>query len=154
MPHTVSSCSLGKSSPPRRGSFWLGLREDGCPACWCVDITLDCSQADSTCVRTHSVELYPLTLGPGEKTPRHGKRSRGTRAAPHCMTTPICPSDFHSSPGIWRRVLVKTDLEGTGQELSYNQFQEECLHPEAAVLLKAPASWVPAPASASSPPGQ
>lgn len=87
--------------------------------------------------------LCPLPLGPGEKTPRHGESSRGTRAAPHCMTTPICPSDFHSSPGMWRRVLVKPDLEGTGQELRSNQFQEECLHPEAAVLLKARSAGFP-----------
>lgn len=36
---------------------------------------------------------------------------------------------------------MKNDLEGTGQELRYNQFQEKCLHSEAAGRPKAPARF-------------
>lgn len=60
-----------------------------CPAFWCADTTLGCSWADGVCVRTHTVELCPLTLGP--------RRLPGmVSAVPHCMpcycTPALCPS--------------------------------------------------------------
>lgn len=40
---------------------------------------------------------------------------------------------------------MRNDLEGTGQELRPSQFQEECLHPEAAGLPKALAGFLHQP---------